>query len=182
LGVYPLTRNLLGPGLNILLFLGILLLLIVVLIAIKKRLTPARTGFVKFGEAGKKRLRYALIVNAVLILLTTVTWIMNARGIAIQEPVWNNLPEWVSVFDVDILFTLVILAIFCTVAYALDVPRYYLYGVLVSGGNLSSTVMMIYHSAKINWPLMVSGLIILAVGIWVLARFMKDYPIQTMEA
>lgn len=182
LGIYPLTRSMVGPELNVVLFLGMMLALVTVLTMIKKRITPVRVGMVKFGATGKKRQRNALIITTSLVLLTIATWLMSAKGIGMQTSAWHGLPEWLSVLKVDIFVALVMLAIFCSVAYTFSVPRYYLYGALVAGGSLVSTVLMTYAGAKVNWPLMLAGLIIVAIGIGVLFRFLKDYPAQTTEA
>ena len=120
---YSLTRELLGPALNGVLFLGLPLLLAVVAIMAKRRITQPRLGLVKFGSGTKKKLKTANLITIGLVLATIALMILGANSL-LNEPTWDRLPQWFSDYDIDLLFVLIIVVIFCFVAFYTDIVRF----------------------------------------------------------
>ena len=102
--------------------------------------------------------------------------IMGSKTI-LQEPVWQKLPQWVSDFDVDLVFALIIIAFFGAIAYSMDVPRFYVHGTLIGVANFISAVLQVYYWVLYQWPMALAGFWIMAAGIYILLKFLKEYPI-----
>ena len=180
MSVFSVTRNLLGPAVNALVVISISIALVGVVWLIKKNQILPRTGSVKFGAGIKKKLKIAHIITWLLVILTLTLAILASKNL-LNEPTWNKLPQWVTDFDIDLVFALIFFAIFSIVAYQMELPRFYLYGFLIAVGNFSSTVMLVYGGKLFQWPLAVAGGIIIVIGIVVLIRFMKKHPIPEEE-
>jgi hypothetical protein len=177
---YSLTRSLIGPIWNLVLVLSLLLLLVSLVWLAKKYLALPRTGMVKFGSRTRKKIKTANLVTWGLVFTTIVLWILGSKKL-LNEPTWARLPQWVSDFDVDLVFALVIVAIFAIIAYAMSLPRFYLHGLLLGIGNFSSTVLLVYNNVKFGWPVAAAGGIITIIGVFVLFRFLRSYPLPKME-
>lgn len=167
LGFYPLTRAALGPVLNMFVFLAGLAAIVISLQVLRKRITPSRIGIVEFGENIRRLKGVALLITIFLAAMMILTWVLSARG-------WSPaFPGWMRSYGVDILITLIVLAIFWTVAYAIHMRRYYLYGVLLAAGFPVQAILSgVYGGAAF----IAAGLIITAIGVALLVRFLKQYP------
>jgi hypothetical protein len=175
---YSLLRSLLGPAWNLLLLFGVMGILLAGVYAARKYITLPRTGLVKFGAGQKRTLRR---VNAVTIVIVVGSLVLAALLItgAIPEPVWSGAPTWLRDFDVDILFTVIIIGFFSLGAATLGVPRLHPYGWLMGLGNLAATVLEVYHGVKFHYPIAASGSIILVIGVALFARFLHRYSLPT---
>jgi len=180
MSLYPLTRELLGPALNAALVLGITLLLVGLAWVAKKTITQPRVGRVKFGTQTRQKIRTANLITWGFVLATFALMILGAKQL-ISEPTWERLPQWVSDFDVDLLFALLITAFFCLIAYTTGLRRFYLHGVLLGVSNFMTTIWLAYSDVKFGWPLALSGLLIAAIGVSVLVRFIQGYPVSGEE-
>jgi len=178
---YSVTREILDPALNAVLILGLSLLFVGIVWIAKKRITLPRTGLVKFGSQTKKKIRAANILTWGLVIVSFALMVLGANAY-IREPTWEQLPQWVSDFDVDLIFTLVIIGFFSLIAYTTSVTRFYLHGVLIGVGNFVTTVLLVYNDVKFGWPIALAGLIIAAIGISVLIKFLQTYPLPNEEA
>ena len=168
LGVYPYTRAAFGVNRNMIFFLVILGIIVFAQTRIKARLTPDRIGLVKFGDAAHKRLKVALLITSLLLALTAITWGLSGQGYFFPTP------SWLGAYGFDIFFALAILGVFCAVAYTLELTRYYLYGLLFG------TSMLLQAIITDRWyeglPLLLSGVIVVGIGIFLLTRFLKEFP------
>jgi len=90
----------------------------------------------------------------------------------------GKMPQWVSDFDMDLIFALIIVACFSLAASAIGVRRLHLYGILFGFGSFISTVLLVYQDLKFQYPLLVAGLIVVTMGTIVLIRFLCDYPLH----
>jgi hypothetical protein len=172
---YSLTRELLGPALNGVLFLGLSILFAFAAVTAKIRIIQPRIGFVKFGSETKKKIKSANIVVMSLVLVTFILLILGANSL-LNEPTWEGLPQWLSDFDVDLVFALITVAIFSLIAYYTGVARFYLHGVLLGVGNFATAVLHVYKDVQFGWPLALAGLIIAMIGVTVLIKFLRDHP------
>ena len=180
MSIYNLTRSALGAVWNSVLVLGGLLLLVGVVWLVKRRLILPRTGVVKFGEGTKKRIKRAHLLTWGLVLLTFIVMILSASHL-LNEPTWEKLPQWFTDFDIDLIFALVIFAFFAMIAYSVSLPRFYLHGLLLAVGNFTGAVLHAYNDAKFQWPVAIAGSIIAVIGVYVLFRFLREYPLPEME-
>ena len=180
MGIYPVTRELLGPALNAILIIGVSLLLVTIAMSAKKRMARTRTGLVKLGPESKKKIKVAHIVIWSLVFATLTLAILGANSL-LKEPTWEFLPQWLSDFDVDLVFALIMVGIFWVIAYSTGTNRFYLHGVLLGTGNFATTVLLAYNKIRFGWPIALAGLIIAGIGVSVLVRFLQEHPLQTEE-
>ena len=168
LGLFPLTRSAFGPAWNMLFFVLLLVGISAVLMRLRMRLAPSRLGLVTFGPSPRRRLKTALLVTTLLLAITAVLWGLAGQGWFLPSP------SWLSSYGFDIFFALVILGIFCTMAYSLGVTRYYLYGLLFGASMLLQGIALegLYEGV----PMLIAGGIITAIGTVLLARFLKNFP------
>jgi len=167
LGLFPLTREILGPSWNVVFFLVVLGLVVAAQGMVRARLGPSRIGIVKFGPRVKNRVRIALLINVALALAMIAIWVLAARG-------WfPGTPYWLGQYGFEILVSLIVLLIIWGIAYTLELRRYYFYGVLLAAGfPIQASLTGIYEGA----PWLVAGGIIFLIGVFLLARFLKEYP------
>ncbi|MCB9419747.1 MAG: hypothetical protein H6667_08080 [Ardenticatenaceae bacterium] len=181
LSFYALLRLRLGPLSNFLLFIGVLAVLITVYLVVRKIFVAPRLGRVKFGMRQNRQMRKILAATSFLVLLSTAVGISLTTGI-ITEPVWPNAPSWVSNYDVDMFFTVLIIGFFSVLAYVLDIARLHLYGWLLGLGNLASTILEHETGAVFHWPMFVAGMTMIVIGAVLFASFLRDYPEPVLEA
>ena len=177
---YPVTRELLGPALNAVLVLGLLILCAAVTVIARKHIVLPRSGLVKFGSQAKRKIKVANIITWGLVVATLVLLILSANSL-IREPTWKQLPSWFSEFDIDLIFALVTIGFFSLIAYSTGVTRFYLHGVLLGVGNFATTVLRAYNKIQFGWPIALAGLVIAVIGASVLAKFLQEYPLPTEE-
>jgi hypothetical protein len=180
LSLYPITRRLLGPEINLGLFLVILAVLVAGLTLVRRSVSVPRIGVVRMRRTRQKAaltLVLAVIVLAtfglVLATLLSPGWIPSMRS--------SGLPQWVDDLKVDIALTIVVIAVFSAMAYLFSVSRVYLYGWLIGLGNLTSTALTLYAGLTFNLPLAVASGIIILIGVVLLSRFVRKYPLAGSE-
>jgi hypothetical protein len=59
----------------------------------------------------------------------------------------------------------------------MGVPRFYIHGTLIGVANFTSAVMQVYYGILFQWPVALAGFWIMAAGIYILLKFLKEYPI-----
>lgn len=166
LGTYPITRELFGVAYNILFFFVVLGLIIFAQIRIKARLTPSRIGLVNFGEKTQKRMKVAVLITGLLVLSTAATWYLSAQGYMLPKG------SIMGAYGFDILIGVIVLAIFSAMAYTLELTRYYFYGLLLGVSFPLPTIFPISDGL----PTLLSGVVIVSVGVVLLVRFLAKYP------
>ena len=177
---YSITREILGPLPNAIFVVGMLLLLVGLAWIAKKRITQPRIGAVKLGAQSKKKIKAAHLITWALVLATFALLVLSVNSI-IREPTWEQLPQWFSDFDVDLIFALITIAIFCLIGYFTGVARFYLYGVLLGVGNFATTVLLVYQDLLFGWPIALAGLTIALMGAAVLVKFLQTHPLPSEE-
>ena len=181
LSLYPVTRSLLGPGFNLLLFVGVLAILIVGQRYARRVFSAPRIGVLKSRRTPARTA--TLAISAVLVVATVGLVIATLLlPHAISGPRWGALPKWVGDMSVDIIFMLALIGFFSLMAYVLGIPRLYLYGWLVGVGNLASTALQLYAGYTFSLPLAIAAGVIVLVGVALFIRFLRKYQIPTAEA
>jgi len=172
LGCYAWTREAFGAALNMVFFLAFLAAITISMGILRKRLVPERIGVVKFGPQVKKRQLVFLLITILLAAGMIATWVLSARG-------WSPIfPTWVRSWGFEIIVALIVLGIFGAIAYTMNIQRYYLYGVLLAATFMVQIIPPTYEGL----PFLAAGAIITIIGIVLLYRFLKAYPVQEEEA
>ena len=171
LGLYPSARNLLGPAWTILIFLLGTGLVFIGLAQLRKRVTTSRLAQIPVTEPSRERQKVGLYLTIFLLILTLVTWLVVTTDYLGAIFTTTN-SAWLQTGGVELVFTVIILGIFSALAYTLSMPRFYLYGMLLSASTLLQAMIGNYNGAQF----LVSGVIMTAIGIYALTRFVKKYP------
>jgi len=167
LGVYPFTREHLGPVWTFPLFLAFLGVIVFAQIRVKNRLAPTRIGLVKLGPRVQKRFRSALLTTIILLALTVLTWVGVGRGIHFAS-------TWLGRYGMDIIIALILLSIFWGIAYTMELKRFYFYGVLLATCFPLQDLLPV--SVYEGIPYLAAGGIITGIGVYLMARFLKQFP------
>ena len=177
LAIYPVTRRLLGPIWNIVLFLAVLGLGVFAQQVLRRRIAGPRIGRVRPRWTPKARL--ILVITVVLVVATLallLVTLINPSGMSdLSQKVSPASPRS---YTVDIVVMFLMAGIFSLMAYQFDVPRLYVYGWLVGIGNLASVVLEHRAGLTFNLPLAIAAGIILIVGLVLLIDFLRSYPVR----
>jgi len=137
----------------------------------KKGLTHSRIGLVKFGDKAKQRTKVAFLVSFITVFLTSLVWVLSTNGYFLPKS------SWLGQYGFDILIAVVILVLFSALAYSLNIIRFYLYGVL-----FAASIPLQVFLPRLKWfPLIASGIIITAIGVYLLIQFLKGFPAVDAE-
>jgi len=179
---YPITRSLLGPGWNLVLIFGLLGLLLFIGAMLKRTVSTPRMGLVKFGRSQKsKLLTMRLIIFAIFLASSALVIALILK--VFQGASWGpNTPEWFQLLDMDIVFGLVVVAIFSLVAGVFRMWRPFIYGLLLGGSLVASGALTVYQGPEFQYPFAIAGGIIMLTGLGLLLRFVRTYQIPAEEA
>jgi MFS family permease len=165
--IAPLLSGALGDFWSVAIFLPVWAALFVVIWLVRERVIVPRVGVVRWGEHRKIRLRrftvVMLVVNVVALALGVVSAIVAPRGPGEQ-------------WAVPIAFSLVVLVGFSAAAWALNLPRLFLYAVLMGAGPLIGEWLFRQgHVSHHGFPVVFGALagIIAAIGLIKLALIVR---------
>lgn len=137
----------------------------------KKLLTAPRIGRVKFSKRRKqKKLKVSLVLTISVILGLAVYALFALEIVAVSAP----FSWWVALFCINAI------VVFSVMAYFLDVPRLYLYGLFFG----FSIMLAEYLKGLIEGPYNaligfgVFGVVILGIGVAFLVRFLQKYSLD----
>jgi len=139
----------------------------------KKYITIPRIGAVKFGPKRKATKKKILVFAAVLFPIQIILIIFAQNG---SFP-FNYLKNSSGLLTPLVIATFCII-FFALLAYIIDFPRLYLIGVLMGASLLTAEILYSSLGSPLDGliPFSISGFIILLIGFFVLARFLKNYP------
>jgi hypothetical protein len=138
---------------------------------VKKYITNPRIGIVKFSkERIRKDRMYVLIVSIIIAILFAIAFTFPIGD-------WYFTMSKTKIIVAAILFT-----IWSSIAYFRDFPRLYLYAFLMT----LSFILTDTNSLKEGIPIgayawSITAIIMVAIGIVYLAKFIKKYPLPSME-
>jgi hypothetical protein len=163
---------------NVLLVQGIMLIVLLGVLAIKKVVIAPRIGQVKFGPIRRRRIKRLAFGMIIIFILTVALFGMTIRAIYFREPLLDSpiQPD----FPLDIVHTaagIFIFAIFGVIGYMNDYPRMYLYGLLFGLGYIISTALQDITGNPFYWPWALAGLVAVITGLVLFTRFLRDYPV-----
>lgn len=178
---YPITRRLLGPGWNLVLIFGLLAILLGIGATLKRTVSNPRMGLVKYGKSQKSKLLTMRLIIFGIFLVTSTLAIMLIMQIF--RPNWSpNTPEWLQLLGMDIVFGLFAVAIFSVLSGVFRMWRPFIYGLLLGGSIVATAALRVYVGPEFNYPFAIAGGIIMAIGLGLLLRFVRAYPIPSEVA
>jgi hypothetical protein len=159
-----------GFGINMALdnsaFLFLSWLPIIFYVPVKNRVTVPRIGFVKFSSS--KSLILGLVLAILLILLMGI-FILLIVG---PDLIPTQIREWFREYYLLLFGTILSLG-FAGVAYATGITRFYAYAIML--------VLVFVTGVWLNVPdpiyVITAGLLIEIVGIMLMVRFLRKYPV-----
>ena len=179
---YPITRRLLGVGWNIFLILGLLAVVLVIGVTLKRTVSNPRMGLVKFGKQQKSKLRMMRLIIFAIFLITSALAISLILQVY-RGPNWGaNTPEWLHLLGMDIVFGLFAVAIFSVLSGVFRMWRPFIYGLLLGSSVVATGALTVYGGPEFNYPFAIAGGIMMAIGLSLLLRFVHTYQIPAEEA
>jgi hypothetical protein len=178
LAIYALlSKTKLPEAQQMVIYIGLMALSMLVLWAGKRFITLPRMGRVKFGPRGKTRRRKAAVLLAISVLVGALVSIVTSLGLK------GNLSDGLPLhLVVPAAWALNMLVLFSLGAYFLDYDRLYLIGVLYALAVPLLIWLDEFAGIKLGFiALAVPAGIILIVGLVVLVRFLRDYPLPAEE-
>jgi len=178
---YPVTRRLLGLGWNLILIFGLLAILLVIGARLKRSVSNPRMGLVKYGKSQKSKLLTMRLLIFGIFLVTSALAIALILQIY-RGPNWGpNTPEWLQLLSLDIAFGLFAVAIFSVLSGVFRIWRPFIYGLLLGSSIVATAALTVYGGPEFNFPFAIAGSIILLIGLGLLLRFVRTYPIPAEE-
>jgi hypothetical protein len=181
LAIYPVTRELLGPVWNLVLFLSVLALLVVVQLLLRHYFSGPRIGYAEPRRSPKLRL---VLVFTVLMVLITFGLVLVTLLSPESVPSASAIDEASTgrSYLVELIVVLVIGGLFSALGYMFGVTRLYFYGWMLGLANLASVYMV--HNAGWTFliPLAIATGIIMLIGFVLLVRFLRKYPLRAEGA
>jgi hypothetical protein len=176
LAIYPVTRELLGPVWNLVLFLCLLALWVVLQLLLRHLVSEPRIGYVRSRRTPKLRLLVIFTALMVLITFGLVIWtLLNPRAISSLPSIPAGAPPGRS-YLVELIVVFVMGVLFSAMGYLFGVTRLYFYGWMLGLANLASVYME--HNAGWTFliPMAIAAGIIILIGCVRLLRFLRKYP------
>ncbi|MFC1984523.1 hypothetical protein ACFLU0_00710 [Chloroflexota bacterium] len=171
----------LGIGLTMVIGWDYLMLVFAVLavglLLFRKRIIVPRLGLVKFSserQTKTKRSRLiAMIILTFTMLLGVVFFVLFST---------NNVPRWLDIWMGNYFFATfggIQALLIAVAAYIVGVWRYYIYAALVFTSYIIGGILRSNDMEGI--PIVVAGSIILILGVVILTRFLRKYPLPPKE-
>jgi hypothetical protein len=154
-------------------FLPLWFLVIFGLRAYRKKVVQPRVGRIQYGTFRKKRLRR---LNRIILVFNLIALILGLLSF-IQ---FTELSGWI----ISARFSIILLIGFSLAGYMLEIPRIYLYGILISaapmvGEYLYQNLGFSHHGFPITFGFLSAVLVL--TGLVILVRLLKKYPAQNQE-
>ena len=137
---------------------------------LKQRITIPRLGYVRF-EPKEKSLRKNLVLLGIGMLVLFLVFAANA--FLTIDPSSFDMQRYHMVPLSVLLFALPALV----AAILLGLKRFYLYALLAA----VLPALGAWLNIETFIPILVTGLVILVTGLWLLAGFIKQYPVMDSE-
>jgi hypothetical protein len=154
-----------------------MVLVMLVLWAGKRFITIPRMGRVKFGPKGKARKKKARIILAISVLVGLVLFVFT--WLAFKGDWDEGLPLHIII---PAVWAVNMLVVFSLGAYFLDFDRLYLIGVLYALPVPVDFLLRELAGIRLGFIVFaVPAAAILIMGVTVLVRFLRDYPIPAEE-
>lgn len=140
---------------------------ILVFILGKRWITLPRLGQINYGPQRKARLTVVRLVGLAVMIYTAVIFVMAVSGVDFGAA------------PVGWIFVLLVPGVFLLMAYMMDFTRLYGYTILITLFMVASELV---GDPLAAWTQIIAGLVPLALGLVLLARFLRRYPVVDQEA
>jgi len=161
MGLLMLTGGIRALTDNVLFTLGFVPAVLVVVVG-KRFITTPRIGHVKFGRSRKVKQRRLIAIISISVIATFVLLLLPLSGLALPKiSISPIIAVWIAV-------------IFGLLAYYMDFRRLYLYGLLFA---MSEVLWGQFDKPVGSITQTISGIAILLIGLFVLVRFLRKYPL-----
>ena len=175
LAIYPVTRELLGPAWNLVLFLIVLALLVAAELLLRRYVSGPRIGYAQPRRSPKLRLVLAFTILMVLITFGLVLVTLLSPESVPSAPVEASAGRS---YLVELIVVLFMGGLFSALGYLYGVTRLYFYGWMLGLANLASVYMVHNAGWTVLIPLAMAAGIILLIGLVLLVRFLRKYPVR----
>ncbi len=180
LAIYPISRELLGPAVNMGFFLGLLALLVALNLMLRNRLSVPRIGYAVPKRPASMRAVKVLAILMVLITLGLV--LITAFGPADSSVTAPAVPANPRGYLVEWIVMLAMGALFSAMGFFFGVSRLYFYGWMLGLANLAAVYMSHTAGWKFSMPLAAAAGVILILGAVRLEKFMRTYPLRATSS
>lgn len=175
LAIYPITRELLGPVWNLVLFLSVLALLVAAELLLRRYVSGPRIGYAQPRRSPK--LRLVLVFTVLMVLITFgLVLVTLLSPESVPSPPVEASPG--RSYLVELIALLVIGGLFSALGYLYGVTRLYFYGWMLGLANLASVYMTHNAGWTVLIPLAMAAGVILLIGFVLLVRFLRKYPVR----
>jgi hypothetical protein len=152
-------------------------MILLVFIFGKKRITVPRMGVVKFGPKRKSKLRKSRIILFCSVILGLVFFLIGAMIIRSYPAGRLKL-----LLVLPAAWIVNCIVVFSFLAYYLDCTRFYAYGLLFALPiPIGMLVKDLIGVNIVHIAFAFSAILILAVGTMLLVRFLREYPLTARE-
>jgi hypothetical protein len=171
----PITRELLGPVWNLVLFLSVLALLVAAELLLRRYVSGPRIGYAQPRRSPK--LRLVLVFTVLMVLITFgLVLVTLLSPESVPSPPVEASPG--RSYLVELIALLVIGGLFSALGYLYGVTRLYFYGWMLGLANLASVYMTHNAGWTVLIPLAMAAGVILLIGFVLLVRFLRKYPVR----
>ena len=172
LSIYPVSREILGPERNLVVFLVTLGIANGVYFLARKVITEPRIGVAK---TRRTRGTITLLIVTVALVLVTFGLVLATLLTSSSSPQPTQAAPGLGI--VDYAVSLILILVFSVLGYMFDVTRLYFYGWLLGIASLASAAEIANGSNAFNLPMALASAIILVIGLTLLIRFKRKYSI-----
>ena len=175
LAIYPVTRELLGPVWNLVLFLSVRALRVAAELLLRRYISGPRLGYAQPRRSPK--LRLVLVFTVLMVLITFgLVLVTLLSPESVPSPPVEASPG--RSYLVELIALLVIGGLFSALGYLYGVTRLYFYGWMLGLANLASVYMTHNAGWTVLIPLAMAAGVILLIGFVLLVRFLRKYPVR----
>lgn len=152
---------------------GVLMALVLVLTLVRPRLLRPRLGAFTPRAPRRRKIRRSVLALVGSVLVGLLIWAIFAAGKG-----GSILPFMPFVWLLNCVL------VFGAMAYFLDVPRFFYYGLLFGGPLAIDAFVHLNDGRRLPLALtfVLPGLSIVGIGVYKLVHFLRDYPPRAPEA
>ena len=142
----------------------------------KKVITIPRIGLVRFGPARQKRQKRE---TSFFMVYFTITALLGVVMFLVVININRSPGGFGRILEKFIMapYSILVAIAFACLAYWKQIPRYYIYAIILLIAVIAGPLLGINHAIYFSTP----GIVILVVGISLLIRFLKTYPLPEKE-